>query len=80
MLQASSTSVVPSALFCAAKNCTINVQVFNHQGMSTSVNIDTADDMFVDSLLASSKVQLQSVTPSIGLLCCMYSAGFAYCT
>jgi len=41
-------------------NHTINVQVNNHaliqnfQGMSTSVTVDTADDMF----LASSNVQL----------------------
>jgi hypothetical protein len=70
MLQASSTthntSVVPSALFGSPKNCTINVQVFNQasiqnfQGMSTSVTVpvDTDDDMFVDSVLASSNMLL----------------------
>ena len=70
MVQASSTthntSVVPSALFDSARNCTINVQVFNQasiqnfQGMSTSVTVavDADDDTFLDSVLVSSDLQL----------------------
>ena len=59
-------SVVPSALIGSAQNCTINVQVFNEasiqnfQGMSTSVTVavDADNDMFLDSVLASSDLQL----------------------
>ena len=59
------TSVVPSVLFGSARNCTINVQVFkasiqNFQGMNTSVTVavDADNDMFLDSVLASSDLQL----------------------
>ena len=60
------TSVVPSTLFGSARNCTINVQVFNQasiqnfQGMSTSVTVavDADNDTFLDSVLASSDLQL----------------------
>ena len=59
---AHNTSVVPSALYGSAQNCTINVQVLNQasiqnfQGISTSVTVgvDADDDMFLDSVLASS--------------------------
>lgn len=61
-----STSLVPSTLFGSAQNCTINLQVFNQpsiqnfQGIniSSTVPVDTEDDMFVDSLLSSSDMQL----------------------
>lgn len=70
VVQASSTthntSVVQSALLGSARNCTINVQVFNlasiqnFQGMSTlvTVAVDAGDDTFLDSVLASSDLQL----------------------
>ena len=55
------------------------IQVFNQasiqnfQGMSTSVTVDTADDMFVDSVLASD-MQLQSRNLSVLLHCFHFSS------
>ena len=85
------TSVVPSTLFGSARNCTINVQVFNQasiqnfQGMSTSVTVavDADNDTFLDSVLASSNLQLRSrifcVTFSLLLFFCFVLFSFVTC-